>query len=1059
MQIKKHKLAAIIIFVVMVCLSLGIVACDIDTGAEKCEHSYSNWTETKAATCTEKGEETRTCLKCGNPETRSIDVLGHDFAEEWTTDENGHWHACKNTDCNAKSNEAEHSDHDHYCYYCDYKISEHEYTLIEYIWSGNDYCQAVRTCENCSTDAEGHEEKAVATVTPTITQNKTCTLPELTKYTATFEVEWAQPQIKENEETASALGHEYAETGTTDETGHYHVCTREKCEKKSTYAEIDKNNDYACDICGESLSLKLKTNIAALVGDGSKDSVDVSLNLHKNAGSTIFSAIVNGLANAKDGSVNLTLDGVETISGQAFEYCKKLKTVTFGDGVKTIEFNAFAECESLLVVTLGTNVESIEYSAFEGCYKLYEVVNNSDLSLEPGSYAYGNVAYYAKSVHKGESWLKDYNGYLVITADDGDMLIGYVGSETELVLPNKFVKDTYTIASSAFEYSDITSITIPKTVTAIGEEAFYYAALTKVTFAENIEIDSIDEKVFYGCYELTSIVIPSSVKNIGKNAFGNCSSMTTITFAENCQVENIDSNAFRYCSALELIVIPSSVKTIGNNAFEDCSKLTTVTFAENCQIEKISDYAFRGCSTLESIEIPSCVQAIGKYAFASAEYSGTEMSLNSITFEAGSKLTVIDDGAFEECKSLVSFVFPDSVTTINGFAFCDCEKLMTVTLGKNLETIEDSAFANCSNLFEVVNNSNLSIEPGSLDYGNVAYYAKSIHKGESQVRIQGDYVAVCADDGDILIAYVGSDTELTLPNKFVKDTYAIGESAFEGNNIVSITIPASVTSLGKKAFYWCTELKTVVFGTNSKLSYIGVEAFGSCSYVTSVTISANSVEIDERAFYSCSELTTVTDENGKIGSVGAYAFMFCDKLTSIAFASNTKAIGDWAFKGCVALTAVTFDDNCLLETIGEYAFDSSGITAITIPSKVTSVGASAFRECKQLTTVTFESNSQLTAIKNNTFSDCENLSEIVIPLAVTTIGKNAFARSGLTSLTFEDGSVLTSIEDYAFNWCDKLNSIKFGGTMEEWNSITLGYDWNWAILATEVVCTDGTVTL
>ncbi len=1057
----KRKITTLLFaMLLLICTVAGLTACYIDTGAGKCDHSYSEWTEKTAPTCTESGKKVRTCSNCHNVETQTIAPLGHDYSEDWTSDENGHWHACKNAGCTAKSNEAEHSDYDHYCRYCDYKTSEHEYTLIEYSWTGNDYCQAVRTCDKCSADAKGHEEKAVATVTPTITQNKTCTLPELTKYTATFDVEWAQTQTKENVETASALGHEYAETGTTDENGHYHVCTREKCGTKSTYAEIDRNNDYACDICGESLSLKLKTDVAALVGDGTKDSVDVSLNLHKNADSSIFAAIVGGLKNAKDGSVNLTINGAETISVSAFDACNKLKTVTFGDAVKKIAYYAFYECENLLVVTLGTNVESIEDYAFIGCNKLYEVVNNSKLSIETGFYNYGLIAYYAKSVHSGESLLKDYNGYLVITANDGDMLICYVGSETELVLPNKFVKDTYTIESSAFERSGITSITLPASVTAIGEKAFYYASsLTTVTFAKDIAIDSINERVFSCCDKLTSIVIPSSVKTIGAYAFNSCTAMTTVTFSENCQVEKIDSNAFYNCSVLESVAIPSSVKTIGDNAFENCSKLATVTFAENCQTEKISNYAFRGCTALESIEIPSSVQTIGKYAFAPAEYGNTTMSLNSVTFEGDSKLTVIDECAFYECKSLASFVFPDSVTTINFEAFCDCKKLMTVTLGKNLVTIEDAAFSGCSNLFEVVNNSSLEIDVGNWDYGQIAYYAKSVHKGESQLRIQGDYVAVCTDEGDDLIAYVGSDTALTLPNKFIKDTYTIASSAFERSDITSIAIPASVTSIGDEAFAGCGNLTTVTFGENSKLSYIGKNAFDNCSKLTSVAISASGVEIGENAFRDCEELTTVTDENGKIGSVGARAFISCEKLTSITFASNTKKIGDWAFYLCSALTTVTFDDNCLLETIGEYAFNYSGITQVTIPSKVTSIGTFAFGSCKQLTTATFESNSRLTSVKDGAFSYCENLSEIVIPLAVTTIGENAFAWSGLTSLTFENGSELSSIGDYAFNWCKKLNSITFGGDIARWNSITLGNYWNGQILAKEVVCSDGNVSL
>lgn len=636
----KRKLTTLLFaMLLLICTVAGLAACDIDTGAGRCEHSYSEWTEKTAATCTVNGEETRTCDKCGNTETRSTDALGHDFSEEWTNDESGHWHACKNTGCTAKSNEAEHSDHDHYCYYCDYKTSEHEYTLIEYSWSGNDYCEAVRTCEKCSADAEGHTEKAVATVTSTITQNKTCTLPELTKYTATFDVEWAQTQIKENVETASALGHEYDETGTPDENGHYHVCTHDNCDKKSTYAEIDKNNDYACDICGEALLVKLEADVAALVGDGSKNSVDVSLNLHKNADSSIFIAIVDGLANAKDGSVNVILSGVETIPYGAFYCCTALKSVILSDSVTSIECGAFYNCSALESVGIGSGVKTIEDDAFRDCSAL------ETLTLQEGIESIGHSAF------RGCTSLQS------------------------VVIPDSVTSISYNVF---YQCTSLTTLIIGSGVTSMGTYVFgSCSALENLTIKEGVTI--IANGTFYGCSALKSVEIPDSVTTIGDKAFYECSALTTLTVGS---VETIGEQAFESCEKLETLTLKEGVKTIGISAFEGCASLKSVVIPDS--VTSIGGYAFYQCTSLATLTVGSGVEEMDERTFSECT------SLTTITLKEGMK--AIGWRAFRDCTALTTVTIPDSVTTIGDDAFKNCSNVTEFTIGSGMTEIGNNIF-------------------------------------------------------------------------------------------------------------------------------------------------------------------------------------------------------------------------------------------------------------------------------------------------------------------------------------------------------------------------------
>ena len=144
------------------------------------------------------------------------------------------------------------------------------------------------------------------------------------------------------------------------------------------------------------------------------------------------------------------------------------------------------------------------------------------------------------------------------------------------------------IRSFAFAYrSDLTSVTIPSSVT------------------------SIEGYAFFECRSLTSVTIPSSVTSIRYDTFNKCSSLTSITIPSS--VTSIGSNAFKDCSSLTSVTIPSSVTSIGEGAFSDCSSLTSVNIPSS--VTFIGHFAFASCSSLTSISIPSSVTSIGSYAF------------------------------------------------------------------------------------------------------------------------------------------------------------------------------------------------------------------------------------------------------------------------------------------------------------------------------------------------------------------------------------------------------------------------------------------------------------
>ena len=278
---------------------------------------------------------------------------------------------------------------------------------------------------------------------------------------------------------------------------------------------------------------------------------------------------------------------------------------------------------------------------------------------------------------------------------------------------------------------------------------------------------------------------------------------------------------------------------------------------------------------------------------------------------------------------------------------------------------------------------------------------------------------------------------------------SIGEQGFWGADLEEVVIPASITSIGYRAFKECRYLTSVEFTDNSQLKTIGESAFEYCKGLHSLEIPASVTSIGKSAFEFCDFLTDVTFAYGsQLETIGENAFYKCKNLHSLAIPTSVSAIGKSAFESCEFLTDVTFADGSQPETIGENTFyNCKNLHSLVIPASVTSIGKSAFYGCTNLTSVTFADGSQLTTIGKSAFSNCSGLTSVTIPSGVTAIGERAFNNcqmltsitipqkvnlindytfwncKGLTAVTFADGSQLTTIGESAFSNCSGLTSV------------------------------------
>lgn len=613
----------------------------------------------------------------------------------------------------------------------------------------------------------------------------------------------------------------------------------------------------------------------------------------------------------------------------------------------------------------------------------------------------------------------------------------------------------------------------------MGTAQFLSQAITIPSTFEDLPVVAIAENGFKGS-SLTSVTIPNSITSIGDHAFENCTNLQSLSLPTS--VTSIGEKAFAGCTALKTVSL-GNVKNIGNYAFGNCGNIQSITFPSN--LRSIGEGAFYGCSRLATVTYQGTQNAWQNLFVGQYWYTGTKVKLISCT-----------DGSFniniynEEVLSSLDYTYHLVGGYDNNNWVPNADNIMLATSVKDVYNLDQKLGTTLSQK----DIENLYIRQINVGGKELNWQASTFYKNQKR-DINGAYTvrvsrATYQADIDhykenVYIPDKGNfgercSAEALTSNIFIPSYQSeLDEKGFNWNNDTVLNVRP-----GKYMFVMAKYVDTNAWSSTPKYGFGLIVIDGgdmitndpfeeevdpnapaktySATYLNEddtvfATFSANSLaelvnynkniplkDSDETKDYAFLEWVIVKqDENNAVtlkprfeactrglvfqnNTVYQYTGMTQDvEIPSKWQGKNITSISDRCFQG-TDIKSVLIPDS--ITSIESQAFAAcKKLTTIDIPDSVTSIGYRCFSNCTSLSKVTLSRN--ITSIENEMFNGCSRLKNVTIPNKVTYIGYNAFSNcSSLTSIVIPD--TVKTIGSNAFYWCTNLTDIEFGSSLE-----------------------------
>ncbi len=711
-----------------------------------------------------------------------------------------------------------------------------------------------------------------------------------------------------------------------------------------------------------------------------------------------------------------------------YDFQSAVRTLRVSEGVENVAPANFSACINLTTVYLPASVTEIS-SNFYGCFAIM------NYAVDGSNPVYRSI-----------------DG--VLYSRDGKTLFNFPAGRTgSYTVP----AGTTAIAASAFQDASLSGITLPASVTFLGDGAFSGCSNLGV-FDIPEGVTEVGNSLLSGCERLTFVTIPASVNRIGPFAFQGCVRLGPgLLLPEG--LTRIDYQAFAGCRSLRYLNLPAGMQSIESEAFAGCRQLERLEIP--CGLTAIGDSAFSGAAGLVDVYILNPNTAIGTSAFEPNTVSlcihgwigstaDTFADANGILFDGwalsgqcgdqvtwsidpasmslniagtgpmwdypdvedpgwypvrwlitsvnvGSGVTGIGSYAFRWMEALHSVSLPASLKTIGEYAFWRDPELYAIQIPSGVTAIGSGIFADCDSLAD---------DDGFVIFRNVLYHYNGI----------GSVVTVPAGVTEISgSAFMAVDymTRVILP----AGLKSIREYAFyECYDLTDVVIPEGVTLIDRCAFCWCTSLTGITLPES--VAVIGNGAFtqadAETSVLSEVTILNPLAQIGEDVFIRHGEGLTIHGWQGSTAEAYAAA-------NSIAFQAlpNGGQCGDSVFWKLEGNTLVFYGTGAMYDY---EQFDRAwfalyeDITAAEFRDGVTGIGNYACGMLSRLTDVTMADS--VTAVGPNAFRNCGMLTGLTVGKGVTSVGNFAFygdrsletlsVAAGNTAFRAEDGILFTA---------------------------------------------------
>lgn len=682
-------------------------------------------------------------------------------------------------------------------------------------------------------------------------------------------------------------------------------------------------------------------------------------------------------------------NSVTSIGSIAFYSCGGLKSIVIPGNVKSIESNAFAYCVNLSNLTLHEGISNIGSGAFYVCYNLNAVVVPHSVEvIESNAFLFVHNVFYTGSA-TGSPWgannvyatVPDENGFL-FSDDTKTKLVAYVGEGGDVVIPDGVM----TIDRYAFKNcSGINTITVPTSVTFIGEDAFL----------------DVPEVTYFGSASGSPWGALSVISS-------NEASMDDFEFAD--EGKTIIS---KYIGAGGDVVIPADkgIVAIGDGAFKSCKTVTSVVVPEG--VMTIGKEGFYECEAMEKITLPSRMSSLGTYAFAYCR------KLKRLVIPEG--VTCIEPNLFCISSQLEEVILPSTMKVICTGSFQYCSSLKKIDLPEGLETIEDWAFAWCSRLEQfTLPASVVSNFDGYALFRCVGLTKLDVAPGNPRYDCRENCNGIIETATNTLVA--GCFTTV-IPTSVT----AIGDNAYHGHTeIKEFTIPEWITSIGYHAFWMCEMKDLFIPASVTKIK----EAAFDCPQLENITVAEDNPVYDSRnncnAIIETATNTLVRGDKNtvipeEITTIGQCAFTWC-KMETMDIPAGVTVIADSAFGWCQQLKKIEIPEG--VTYLGRFAIGQcDALTEVVVPDAVKAFGDNMFYYCDNLKSVTIGNG--VPAILRWTFSYCSKLETITLGYRVDSIGANVFSYVNNLKALYMNSPVPPKCDARALNGFSKETCVLY----------------------------------